>query len=173
MMSVHLRNYRAEQPFWIAKGAQAGHQILRTRRMSGYSDPYRQFPLRVIGYSNAMVRPLKELIPKPVYQLSLGVMHTFFLTNSYDYASKIDAKNQLSSAIDCYTWHCAASWVGPAMVIDGTMKLVKKYTHSRTLPIAAAYVAFAAASPLMDRAMDWYFYGFWSAGNKERPRLQL
>jgi hypothetical protein len=100
-------------------------------------------------------------------------MHTYFLTNSYDYASKIDAKSQLSSAIDCYTWHCAASWVGPALVIDNTMRLVRKYSTSRILPIVAAYGAFALAGPLMDRVMDWYFYGFWSAGNKERPRLTL
>jgi hypothetical protein len=100
-------------------------------------------------------------------------MHTYFLTNSYDYASKIDAKSRLASAVDCYTWHCAASWIGPSLVIDSSLRIAKQYTSSRYIPVFLAYTAFGFASPLMDRVMNWYFYGFWNAGNKDRPRLTL
>lgn len=136
-------------------------------------DPYREYPLRVLGYINAFVRPWREIIPNSFYQLSLGVMHTFFLTNAYDYANRIDAKNQFTSAADCYTWHCAASWVGPALVTDNVVKLMRKRTASRVAAALAAYGCLAIAGPLMDRALNWYFYGFWSAGNKERPKLRL
>ena len=148
---------------------------LKTSRIFSmvYVDSYREYPWRLIGLCNALVRPIAEFLPKPVYQLSLGAMHTYFLTNSYDYAMNIDSKNKLTSAFDCYTWHCAASWVGPALIIDNVLKQARRYTNRRALPILAAYVALAATSPLMDRVMNWYFYGFWSAGNKERPRLNL
>ena len=141
--------------------------------MSEFVDKYRQYPLRALGYVNAICRPLRDLIPKPVYQLSLGLMHTYFLTNSYDYALRVDSKNRLSSAVDCYTWHCAGSWIGPAMVVDGTVRFARKYTNSRAVPILISYAALGLASPLLDRALNWYFYGFWSAGNKERPKLSL
>ena len=136
-------------------------------------DPYRQYPLRVLGYTNALIRPWRESVPSGAYQASIGFMHTFFLTNSYDYIQSTDSRSSLSSAIDCYTWHCGASWVGPALVIDNTIRLVKRFTASKYVPIAAAYLAFAIASPFMDKAMNWYFYGFWNAGSKERPRLML
>jgi hypothetical protein len=138
-----------------------------------YVDSYREYPWRLVGLTNALVRPFASFIPKPAYQLSLGVMHTFFLTNAYDYAVRIDSKSKLSSAFDCYTWHCGASWVGPALVIDNVMKQVRRYTNRPSLPNIAAYCALAVMSPLMDKVMDWYFYGFWSAGNKEKPRLTL
>lgn len=138
-----------------------------------FADPYREFPLRILGYTNAIIRPLKEMLPKQLYQASFGISQTYFLTNCYDYVSKIDAKNPISSAIDCYTWHCCASWLGPAFVIDRTAAFAKKHTSHRSIPIIVGYVAFGLSAPIMDRAMNWYFYGFWSAGNKQKPRLKV
>jgi hypothetical protein len=138
-----------------------------------FIDGYRQYPWRMLGYVNAITRPFIADISKPVYQVSLGIMHTYFLTNSYDYANKIDSKSRLSSALDCYTWHCAASWVGPALVVDHTIRVVKKYSSRRSFQVLGAYTVLAIASPIMDRTMNWYFYGFWNAGNKEKPRLNL
>jgi hypothetical protein len=141
--------------------------------MSGISDPYREYPLRIVGYSNSFVRPWKEFLPKSVYQLSLGVMHTYFITNSYDYARRIDSKSPFTSAFDCYSWHCVASWVAPAIILDNSMRLMKNVTTSKLLRILVGYSTLAILSPLIDKATNWYFYGFWSAGNKERPILRL
>lgn len=138
-----------------------------------FSDPYREYPLRSLGYTNAIIRPWKEFIPSQAYQASIGIMHTYFLTNCYDYVRRIDAKSPISSAIDCFTWHCCASWLGPAAVIDLARRIAKIYTSNRFLPIVCAYAAFGISAPIMDRVMNWYFYGFWGAGNKERPRLNL
>ena len=138
-----------------------------------FTDHYRQYPWRLLGYTNAVARPFRDSIPKPLYQLSLGIMHTYFLTNSYDYALKVDSKSRLSSALDCYSWHCAASWVCPALIIDNALRLLKRHTQRRSLQILGAYTSLVVLSPLMDRVMNWYFYGFWNAGNKEKPRLNL
>ena len=138
------------------------------------ADPYREYPYRAIGYVNALVRPWKENIPRHFYQLSLGVMHTYFLTNSYDYANRADSTSWLSSFGDCMTWHFAASWVLPGLVMDNTVKILKKTSGgSRILPVVGAYAVLPLASVIIDRATNWYFYGFWSAGSKERPRLRL
>ena len=136
-------------------------------------DPYRMYPWRLLGYSNALLRPLRYSIPKPVYQLSLGLMQTYFIANSFDYANRIDSKNMLRSAFDCYTWHCAASWVGPALLMDNLRRLCVRYSSNKILPVGVAYAGLCLAGPFMDKAMDWYFYGFWSAGHKSKPRLTL
>ena len=138
-----------------------------------FTDPYREYPTRLIGYVNAVVRPWKDLIPKQAYQASLGVMHTFFLTNAYDYAKKVDSKSPTSSALDCYTWHCCASWLGPAFVVDHTVRFAKKRTSHRLIPILLGYAALGVSAQVMDGALNWYFYGFLGAGNKDRPRLHL
>lgn len=137
-------------------------------------DPYREYPIRGIGYINAIARPWKEVMPRHVYQLSLGVMHTYFLTNAYDYANRADSTSWLSSFGDCMTWHFAASWILPALVVDNTVKILKKTGGpNRWLPAMGAYAVLPLASVVIDRATNWYFYGFWSAGSKERPRLRL
>jgi hypothetical protein len=139
-----------------------------------FQDPYREYPLRFIGYVNAIVRPWKEVIPKSAYQLSLGVMHTYILTNAYDYANRVDSSSWMSSFADCMTWHFAASWVAPALVVDNVVKLSRKYVPKGPLvPALVAYATLPLASVVIDRATNWYFYGFWSAGTKERPRLRL
>ena len=128
------------------------------KNMVAYTDPYRAYPWRLLGYTNALLRPLQEFIPQPLYQSSLGVMHTYFLTNSYDYASTIDSKNRVSSAVDCYTWHCAASWVGPALIVDNTRRFCARFTSGRAAPILGAYATLAVTGPLVDRLLNWYFY---------------
>ena len=137
-------------------------------------DPYREYPIRGIGYINAIARPWKEVMPRHVYQLSLGVMQTYFLTNAYDYANRADSTSWLSSFGDCMTWHFAASWILPALVVENTVKILKKTCGpNRWLPAMGAYAVLPLASVVIDRATNWYFYGFWSAGSKERPRLRL
>jgi hypothetical protein len=100
-------------------------------------------------------------------------MHTYFLTNSYDYANRIDSTSWISSFADCMTWHIAASWAVPALVVDNTVKFVKRSTRNKFLPALAAYALLPSAGMAMDKATNWYFYGFWSAGNKARPSLKL
>ena len=136
-------------------------------------DPYREYPWRLLGYSNAMLRPVRDLVPKTVYQASLGAMHLYFMANSYDYALKIDSKSFSRSAFDCYSWHCITSWVGPALVIDNIRRVSARFTSSKSMPVLAAYGGFFLCAPLLDRAANWYFYGFWSAGTKSRPSLRL
>lgn len=137
-------------------------------------DPYREYPFRAIGYVNAIARPWKETMPRHFYQLSLGVMHTYFLTNAYDYANRADSTSWISSFGDCMTWHFAASWVLPALIMDNTVRILKKSCGaSRVLPALGAYAVLPFASVVIDKATNWYFYGFWSAGSKERPRLRL
>ena len=140
---------------------------------SGFVDPYREYPYRAIGLIHAVVRPWKDQIPKPAYQLSLGVMHTYFITNSYDYANRVDSTSWTSSFLDCYTWHCAASWTVPLLVVDRTMSVCKNISTNRFMPMMAAYAVLPVASVIMDKVTNWYFYGFLSAGNKEQPRLRL
>jgi hypothetical protein len=136
------------------------------------SDPYREYPLRIFGFANALVRPWKDRLPTPLYQSSFALMHTYFLTNAYDYANHVDSTSWISSFGDCMTWHFAASWVLPALVVDNSMRLLKKLANgNRVLPIFGAYAFFPFASLVIDRATNWYFYGFWSAGSKDRPRL--
>lgn len=137
------------------------------------TDPYRQYPWRLFGYCNALVRPVRDLVPKPVYQTSLGMMHLYFLANSYDYSQRIDSKSETRSAFDCYSWHCIASWVGPALIVDTIRRSCLSVTSNKVLPVVAAYGGLFVAAPLLDRAVDWYFYGFWSAGTKSRPTLSL
>ena len=159
-MTVILNDLRIPNFAWM--------QITNT------SDPYRGYPIRLIGYTNALVRPFREHIPKHFYQLSLGVMHTYFLTNSYDYANRVDSTSWLSSFIDCMTWHCAASWVAPALVMDNSVRLLRKFTNGhKMLPILGAYAILPVASVAIDGVTNWYFYGLWSAGSRERPRLRL
>jgi hypothetical protein len=138
-----------------------------------FIDEYRTYPWRILGFSNALMRPWKAFVPEAFYQSSFAVMHTYFLTNAYDYANKIDSKSPMRSAFDCYTWHCGASWIGPALIVDNVMRLCKRYTNRTSLAILASYASLAVCSPLLDSIMNWYFYGFWNAGNKERPRLSL
>ena len=138
------------------------------------SDPYREYPFRIIGYTNALVRPWKDRLPSYLYQASLGVMHTYFITNAYDYANRVDSSSWLSSFGDCMTWHFAASWVLPALVVDTSVRFLKKFSSgSRVLPVVGAYATLPVASLLIDRVTNWYFYGLWSAGSKERPRLRI
>ena len=140
---------------------------------SAFVDPYREYPYRAIGLLHALVRPWKSTIGKPAYQLSLGIMHTYFLTNSYDYANRVDSTSWISSFIDCYSWHCAASWAIPLMVVDGTLRACKNISRNRFVPIMVAYAVLPFASVLTDKATNWYFYDLLSAGNKSRPRLSL
>lgn len=136
-------------------------------------DPYRQYPWRLFGYTNAVVRPIKDVIPKQAYQASLGIMHLYFLANSYDYAISIDSKSMTRSAFDCYSWHCITSWVGPALVVDSVARICRRSTANRFVPILGAYVGLSIVGPVLDRLANWYFYGFWSAGNKSKPTLKL
>jgi len=136
-------------------------------------DPYREYPWRILGYTNSLARPWRDMMPKQFYQLSLGVMHTYFLTNAYDYANRIDSTSWVSSFADCLTWHFLASWAVPALVVDNTVKLMQRSTNSRILPGLAAYALIPVVGVAMDRATNWYFYGFWAAGDKAKPRLRL
>ena len=138
-----------------------------------FHDPYREYPVRLLGYANAIVRPWKDQISRTVYQSSIGIMHLYFLTNSYDYASRVDSTSRISSFLDCYTWHCCASWIGPAMFIDGVSKIMKRMSFSRPVGLALVYVAFPIAAVSMDYLANRYFYGVLSAGNREKPRLKL
>ncbi len=140
---------------------------------NNFHDHFRDYPYRLIGLTNAMVRPWKDVVPRSLYQASLGVMHTYFIANSFDYASRIDSTSKVSSFLDCYTWHCCASWAGPAMLVDGVLGISKKFGYNRHLGIVAAYTLLPLASVGFDYVANWYFYGLLSAGNKEKPRLKL
>lgn len=139
----------------------------------GFHDRFREYPYRALGYSAAVVRPWKDQLPRPVHQAALGVMHTYFLTNSYDYATRVDSTSWTSSFLDCYTWHCCASWAGPAMVVDGVLALSSRMGYSRTIGRVATYAVLPIASICLDKVTNWYFYNLWSAGNKDKPRLRL
>lgn len=136
------------------------------------ADPFREYPWRVLGYSNALMRPVREFLPKQLYQASFAVMHVYFLANAYDYSLRTDSKSQLRSAFDCYSWHCAASWIGPAFVMDNIRRLcLRSLSSSKLVAGLGSYVSLGLVSPILDRSLNWYFYGFWSGGTKQKPRL--